>query len=771
MKIMFIGHVYHKTTASSEFFLKILRSLGTIDYVWDEGILTGQHMDVSLEWQRADLIVVWQIEYIVPRLVEKGFKKVLFVPMFDGAEQLGADYWLKLESVFILCFSYTLYNRLQKCGLSRLLYVQYFPDPRDHKMVNQNGGLRVFFWQRRTEPSWKTVKIIIGTQRCEGVTLKVALDPVPSEKSVRPSIEDRNKYNINEIAWSVSRSDSIRQQCACNVYVAPRMVEGIGMSFLEAMASGMAVCARDYPTMNEYVVNGSNGFLYNSLDLKEIDLGKRKEVGLRARAFVERGFRRWERDVSRILEWIETICGKEKQKHLVNSSGIDAQKFKGCDARVKSLVTVAVVARNAEKEIGKTLQSICRQDYEEIEVVVVDGASCDGTMTEVRKYAGRISRMVSEPDEGPYDGMNKAVRLSTGKWILFLNAGDVFYCDSALSDVMALAPDDAEFIVGNHVYRGITGVEIINAVRPFYDTWNDLQNGRVTERWLSGIPCHQSTLTKRELLMVEPYNADRYHIAADHELMFRACKKGARFFAVPFLISVYQGGGLSAQSFERCIEEWWQIAGTYTDNRRAVDRFYRAKRVKAGLVRRLGFTRSELRRRLNGVSIVYRPWLLVKLLGAIWRRGGKRKIGIEMAADEQTLNNVRFEGFGESEGWGRWTVGFTAKVVFCYKLVGKVRIVILFRSVSASNVGKTIGITLGKLDKEVRLGRRGGVVSLDFEADEGLSEIIIRVPTPLGTDGTHNDDCRAIGVGVSFIDIVASGVVDRVHEVVSEAAD
>ena len=105
-------------------------------------------------------------------------------------------------------------------------------------------------------------------------------------------------------------------------------------------------------------------------------------------------------------------------------------------------ITVVTVVRNAATLIDRTILSVLEQDYPNVEYIIIDGASTDGTLAKIQTYAetvsmadGRSLRYVSEPDGGIYDAMNKALRMATGEWVNFMNAGDTFANDHVLTDV------------------------------------------------------------------------------------------------------------------------------------------------------------------------------------------------------------------------------------------------------------------------------------------------------------------------------------------------
>ena len=91
----------------------------------------------------------------------------------------------------------------------------------------------------------------------------------------------------------------------------------------------------------------------------------------------------------------------------------------------KPLITVITVVFNDEKYLEETIQSVINQTYANVEYIIIDGASTDGTVDIIKKYEGRIDYWVSEPDGGIYDAMNKGIGIANGEWIYFLGSDDV----------------------------------------------------------------------------------------------------------------------------------------------------------------------------------------------------------------------------------------------------------------------------------------------------------------------------------------------------------
>jgi glycosyltransferase involved in cell wall biosynthesis len=116
------------------------------------------------------------------------------------------------------------------------------------------------------------------------------------------------------------------------------------------------------------------------------------------------------------------------------------------------VVTVVTVVYNGEETLEGTIQSVISQAYQNIEYIIVDGASKDGTLEIIKKYQDRIDFWISEPDGGIYDAMNKGIDLAHGDWINFMNAGDCFYSNETVSEFISINPDINCHYYGDNIY-------------------------------------------------------------------------------------------------------------------------------------------------------------------------------------------------------------------------------------------------------------------------------------------------------------------------------
>lgn len=139
------------------------------------------------------------------------------------------------------------------------------------------------------------------------------------------------------------------------------------------------------------------------------------------------------------------------------------------------------------------------------------------------------------------------------------------------------APD---FIIGHHIYVTKDGIEELHKANDFADTWRIMREGPYSWKWLSRVPCHQATLTRTALLRDNAYDLS-WRIAADHEFMYRMRAKGASFHHCDTTLAIYFGDGFSSERESLCREEWWQLACTYGDKRKA-DRWFGRELKGAG---------------------------------------------------------------------------------------------------------------------------------------------------------------------------------------------
>ena len=204
-------------------------------------------------------------------------------------------------------------------------------------------------------------------------------------------------------------------------------------------------------------------------------------------------------------------------------------------------VTVVTAVLNDAGHIEQTILSVISQTDIEIEYIIVDGGSKDGTLELIEKYKDKISLLISEPDRGVYDAMNKGIEHSSGDFVYFLNSGDVLLNPSILSKIKLEELKERNAIIYGNVVVAYGNIEALEKPRPFFNS----------KMKFNGIGiCHQSMFFPGELIRNEKYDLS-YNIAADYDLAYRLWRKGTVFLYKDITIAKYDWGkGISSNPYK-----------------------------------------------------------------------------------------------------------------------------------------------------------------------------------------------------------------------------
>jgi len=202
-------------------------------------------------------------------------------------------------------------------------------------------------------------------------------------------------------------------------------------------------------------------------------------------------------------------------------------------------VSIVTVVRNAAATIEQTLLSAGGQTHRDIEHILIDGASTDGTLGIVRRYQDRIAVLISEKDRGIYDAMNKGIGLASGEIVGTLNADDVYSSPTVVATVARAFDDPAvDCTFGDLVYvrRG----RVLRYYRSDHFTPSLFAHG-----WM---PAHPTFFVRRRFFdLYGNYKTD-YRIAADFELLLRLLHlHGLRYRYLPQVLVHMQTGGVSTR--------------------------------------------------------------------------------------------------------------------------------------------------------------------------------------------------------------------------------
>jgi len=217
------------------------------------------------------------------------------------------------------------------------------------------------------------------------------------------------------------------------------------------------------------------------------------------------------------------------------------------------LLTVITVVYNNVKDIERTLLSVLGQDYPNIEYIVVDGGSTDGTLAVIEKYKSGIAKIVSERDKGIYDAMNKGIRLATGDYLLFMNSGDEIYAPNTVSNIFS-SKAFADIYYGETEMIDHAGKSLGRRRHkvPEHFTWKSFKYGMSIS--------HQAIYMKRSI--VEPYD-EQYQLSADIDWILKAAKKAKSIVNTHQYVAKYLVGGLSKKRHRQSLMERFRIFTKY----------------------------------------------------------------------------------------------------------------------------------------------------------------------------------------------------------------
>jgi len=261
----------------------------------------GERPDlVAINEGNYDAIVFFQL---IPRADVERIKceNITFCPMYDGCDINDYKFWYEVRRCKILNFSKTVHDALNIHGMSQHL-VKYYPEPK-HAVSSGAEMDGAFFWQRRQAINWGTIKSLIGNESIGPIHIHRAVDP--GEYFTNPTHYEESRYGITYSDWFETRDEYLSKVLSRKLYFSPRPREGIGLSFLEAMALGRAVVAPNCATMNEYIQDYENGYLYNLDNPSMLDLSARNKVCDAAKESVADGRRRWEAGIRDLLDFVE----------------------------------------------------------------------------------------------------------------------------------------------------------------------------------------------------------------------------------------------------------------------------------------------------------------------------------------------------------------------------------------------------------------------------------------------------------------------------------
>lgn len=213
------------------------------------------------------------------------------------------------------------------------------------------------------------------------------------------------------------------------------------------------------------------------------------------------------------------------------------------------VLSVITVVFNNAKDVERTILSVLNQTYSNIEYIIIDGKSTDGTIEIIEKYCSRIAVFISEKDAGIYDAMNKGLSKATGDYIIFMNSGDEFYEKDTVKEVFASATDaDIYYGETEMINQDLQSLGQRRHKSPENFTWRDFKYGMSIS--------HQAIFIRRNL--IEPYDL-KYQLSADIDWILTAAKKARKIVNVHQYVAKYLVGGMSKKKHLQSLQERFAI--------------------------------------------------------------------------------------------------------------------------------------------------------------------------------------------------------------------
>lgn len=216
--------------------------------------------------------------------------------------------------------------------------------------------------------------------------------------------------------------------------------------------------------------------------------------------------------------------------------------------------SIITIVFNDARNIDRTIQSVASQTYPEIEYIIIDGGSTDGTVEIIKKHGDVISHWISESDNGIYDAMNKGLEAATGDYVWFINSGDEIYDTNTVNDLCTQCEPDGDIYYGEAMYIDRYGNEVglRSSVTPHQLPeqlrWQHMYRGMVV--------CHQSFIVKRT---IAPQYDLRYPHSGDIDWIIRCLKKSKRVINTGMVLSKYLIGGHSKEFHLRSLIDRYKV--------------------------------------------------------------------------------------------------------------------------------------------------------------------------------------------------------------------
>jgi glycosyltransferase involved in cell wall biosynthesis len=217
------------------------------------------------------------------------------------------------------------------------------------------------------------------------------------------------------------------------------------------------------------------------------------------------------------------------------------------------LISIITITYNAEQFLERTIQSILAQTDQDFEYIIVDGKSKDGTLAIAEKYKSRVNKLISEPDNGLYDAMNKGLKNATGDFVWFMNAGDEINDKEVVARIVQSVTQQTDVLYGDTFFVDNDGnlqglrSEITPHRLPKDLKWQDMKLGMLV--------CHQAFIARKSIAPLYMEN----NLSADVDWEIECLKQAKEVKYLDFVVAKYLTGGISNKQLKRSLLDRYEV--------------------------------------------------------------------------------------------------------------------------------------------------------------------------------------------------------------------
>jgi glycosyltransferase involved in cell wall biosynthesis len=216
-------------------------------------------------------------------------------------------------------------------------------------------------------------------------------------------------------------------------------------------------------------------------------------------------------------------------------------------------LSIITITYNAEKYLERTIQSIMNQSVQDFEYIIIDGKSKDDTLQIASTYKNRVNKLISEPDKGLYDAMNKGLKNATGDFVWFMNAGDEINDKEVVARIAQSVTQNTDVLYGDTFFvdddGNIQGLrsEITPHRLPRDLKWQDMKLGMLV--------CHQAFIARKSIAPLYMKN----NLSADVDWEIECLKRAKEVKYLDFVVAKYLIGGISNKQLKRSLLDRYEV--------------------------------------------------------------------------------------------------------------------------------------------------------------------------------------------------------------------